>query len=53
MNSEETVLGKAAVSKNWQTYIITEARPHLKLKRGDDVEFVLRNGKVYIRKAAA
>lgn len=47
----ETILGTASVSKNWQTYIIREARPHLKLERGDDVEFVLRNGRVFIRRA--
>lgn len=49
--TKEVVLGTASISKNFQTYIISEARPHLDLKKGDHVAFVLRSGKVYIRKA--
>ncbi|TES91735.1 MAG: hypothetical protein E3J87_07130 [Candidatus Cloacimonadota bacterium] len=48
----ETSLGTSAISKNCQTYIIPEARPHLNIKRGElcRIEFVLVDGKVFIRK---
>lgn len=50
---KETVLESASMSKNCQTYIIPEARPHLGIKRGElcRIEFVLRDGKIFIRKA--
>lgn len=54
MARKEVPLGKSSVSKNFQTYIITEARPYLQdLKPGDFIEFVfdISNGKLYIRKA--
>ena len=47
----ETVLGTAKISKSWQVSVIREVRPFLKAKPGDKVEYVVENGKVYIRKA--
>lgn len=53
MPKNETPLGSTAMSKNCQIYIIPEARPHLGIKRGEvcRIEFVQRDGKVFIRKA--
>jgi len=53
MAKHETPLGTSAMSKNCQIYIIPEARPHLDIKRGElcRIEFVLVDGKVFIRKA--
>lgn len=54
MPEKDVPLGKSSVSKNYQTYIIREARPYLPdLKAGDFIEFVfdISNGKLYIRKA--
>ena len=51
--SEEQVLGTSSVSKNWQTAIIREVRPFLSLdpKKGDRIEWVLRNHEIIVRKA--
>lgn len=52
MPKNETSLGDTAMSKNCQIYIIPAARPDLGIKRGDvcRIEFVRRDGKVFIRK---
>lgn len=52
MNKErEVVLGTSSLSKNWQTAIIREARPHLKVKPGQRIEWILKDGDVIVRKA--
>jgi len=53
MVKNETSLGTTAMSKNCQIYIIPAARPDLDIKRGDvcRIEFVRRDGKIFIRKA--
>lgn len=49
-NQKETVLGRAKVSPSFQLQVIKEARPHLDVKEGDYVEFVLVDGNVVVRK---
>lgn len=49
--SEEQVLGTSSVSKNYQTAIIREVRPFLKVGKGDRIEWVLRDHEIIVRKA--
>ena len=49
----ETVVGKAKISKAWQIALIREVRPFLNAKPGDKIEYIVENGKVYVRKAQA
>lgn len=54
MARNEVSLGKYKVSKNYQIYIVSKARPYFPdLKPGDFVEFVLdvASQRVFIRKA--
>jgi len=54
MTKNEVPLGKYKVSKNYQIYIVSKARPYFPdLKPGDFVEFVLdvASQRVFIRKA--
>jgi bifunctional DNA-binding transcriptional regulator/antitoxin component of YhaV-PrlF toxin-antitoxin module len=51
-NTKETVLGQGKVTHRNQVQVITEVRPHLNIKPGDTIEYVLTaNGDVLIRKS--
>lgn len=49
--SNEKTLRTSAVSSQHQTNVIREVRSILGLKKGDRIEWVLRNGEIIVRKA--
>ncbi len=51
MKKGDKVLASSAVSSQWQTHVIREVRSILGLKKGDRIEWVLRNGEIIVRKA--
>lgn len=48
--SEEQVLGTSSVSKNYQTAIIREVRPFLKVGKGDRIQWILKDHEIIVRR---
>ena len=49
----EKKLCKSRISQNWQTTVQREARAILGAKKGDEIEWILKNGEVIVRKKEA